>query len=96
MSVLLFSVDSGTSSHITRMREVFLSGSKTYSDYHVTCGVDTIHVVKGVGTVLFQLDSRGTLEVAGVMHVRELKMNLVSVSNLEGKVYGIRFQMLMF
>ena len=71
---------------MTRIRDVSLRVSKTYSNSHVACVVDTIHAVKKVKTVLFQLESKGSLEVARVMYVPELKMNLLSVSNLEDEV----------
>lgn len=45
-------MDSGASSHMMRMRSMFLSVSETDSDLHVVCGVNTRHVVKGVGIVV--------------------------------------------
>lgn len=59
---------------------------------HVECSVDTKHAVKGVGTVLFQLESGGSLKVADVLYVPKLKMNLLSVSALEDKGYAVVFQ----
>jgi hypothetical protein len=50
-------VDNGSSHHMTEMRSVFLSVSETGSDLHVQSGVHTMHVVKGVGCVRFQLES---------------------------------------
>jgi hypothetical protein len=49
-----------------------------------------MHGVKGVGWVIFQLESRGSLEVAGVMYVPELK--LLSVSALEDMGYAVTFK----
>ena len=46
-------VDSGSSRHMTRIRDVFLSISKTGPDRHVESGVDTVHAVRGVGHVKF-------------------------------------------
>ena len=89
LAVLLFSLDSGVFNHMTGMRDVFLTISETDSDCYVTCGVDTIHVVKWDGTVLFHLETEGYLEMAGVRHVPELKMNLLSISTLEDKGMGL-------
>lgn len=49
-------MDSGASLYMTGMMEVFLSVSETNSDMHVKVGMSTIHAMKGVGTMLFQLE----------------------------------------
>jgi hypothetical protein len=85
-------VDSGASRHMTGMRWMFLSVSKTDSNCHVDCRTSTIHAVKGVGRVRFQLESRGSLEVAEVLFVLELKVSLLSISALEDERYGVMFQ----
>jgi hypothetical protein len=53
-------------------------------------GVDTMHAVKGVGWVRFQLESGGYLEVAKVMYVPGLKSLLVS--SLEDMEYAVMFK----
>lgn len=60
-------LDNGASSHMTRMRSMFLSVSEKDSNCYVMSGMHTMHVVKGVGCVKFQLESRVYLEVAEVM-----------------------------
>jgi hypothetical protein len=52
----------------------------TSRSYH---NINTMHAVKGVGCVRFQLESGGSLEVDEVMFVPELKVNLLFVSTLE-------------
>jgi hypothetical protein len=84
-------VDSGSSRHMTGMRSVFLSVSETGSNCHVKNGVRTRHVVKGVGCVRFQLESRVSLEVDEVMYVLEMKVNLLSISALEDMGYDVMF-----
>jgi hypothetical protein len=84
-------VDSGSSCHMTGMRSMFLSILETGSDYHVDCGTNTMHAVKGVGCVRFQLESGGSLEVAKVLFVLEMKVSLLSVSALEDEGYGVVF-----
>jgi hypothetical protein len=85
-------VDSGSSRHMTGMRSMFLSVSETGSDLHVRSGASTMHAVKGVGCVRFQLESGGSLEVAEVLFVPELKVNLLSVSALEDMGYAVMFE----
>ena len=53
-------------------------------------GVDTMHAVRRVGTVLFQL-SEDSLWVAGVMHVPKLTV-LLSFSALRDEGYELVFQ----
>jgi hypothetical protein len=84
-------VDSGSSRHMTGMRSVFLSVSETGSDLHVKNGARTMHAVKGVGCVRFQLESGVSLEVDEVMYVPELKVNLLSISALEDMGYAVMF-----
>jgi hypothetical protein len=62
-------LESGSSRHMTGMRLVFLSDSETGSDSRVGSGAGTMHAVKGVECVRFQLESGGSLEVARVMYV---------------------------
>jgi hypothetical protein len=85
-------VDNGSSRHMTGMRSMFLNVSETDSDCHVDCGTSTIHVVKGVGCVRFQLESGGSLEVAEVLFVLELKVSLLSVLALVDEGYGVVFR----
>jgi hypothetical protein len=39
------------------------------ADLHVRSGARTMHVVKGVGCIRFQLELGGSLEVAELMYV---------------------------
>ena len=75
---------------MTGMRSVFLSVLEMGSDLHVQSGASTMHAMKGVGCVRFQLESRGSLEVAEVLFVSELKESLLPVSALEDEGYGAR------
>jgi hypothetical protein len=84
-------VDSGASRHMTGMRLVFLSLSETDSDCCVGVGTGPQLAVKGVGSVRFQLVSRGFLEVGGVLYVPEMMVNLLSVSSLEVDGFGVAF-----
>jgi len=50
-------VDTGSSRHMMGIKSMFLNVSETNLDCHVGCGTTTMHVVKGVGCVRFQLES---------------------------------------
>jgi hypothetical protein len=47
--------------------------------------------VKGVGSVRFQLELGGFLEVVGVLYIPEMTVNLLSVSTLEVDEFGVAF-----
>jgi hypothetical protein len=72
--------------------ELFTSWSEMDSDLHVELGTHAKCGVEGVGTVRFQLESGGSLEVVDVLYVPELRRNLLSVSALEDKGYAVLFQ----
>ena len=84
-------MDSGSSHHMMGMRLMFLSISKTNSNYYADSGVNTMHAVKGVVCVRFLLKSRGSMEVAEVLFVLEMKISLILVSTLEDDGYGVVF-----
>jgi hypothetical protein len=63
-----------------------------YSGSHVELGDDAKYTVEGEGTILFQLESGGSLEAQDVLYVPELKKNLLSVSALEDRVLSVLFK----
>jgi hypothetical protein len=77
-------MDSGASHHMMGTQELFTSLSMKDLDLHVD--------VEGVGTIRFQLESRGSMEVADVLYVQELKKSLLSVSTMEDRGYAITFE----
>jgi hypothetical protein len=81
-------VDSGATSHMTRMLDSFLFISEIDPD-HVMNGT---HQIRGVNSVRFLLDFGKTLEVEGVLFVPGLRVNLFSVSDLEDTGYVITFE----
>jgi hypothetical protein len=58
----------------------------------VEFGTHAMSGVEGVGTVRFQLESGGSLEVADVLYVPESRRNLLVVLALEDKGYVVLFQ----
>jgi hypothetical protein len=85
-------MDNGSSSHIMGMKSMFLSVSKTGSNLHVRCGASTMHAMKGVGCVTFQLESSGSLDEVEVLYVPEMKVNFLSVLALEDMGYAMMFK----
>ena len=55
------------------------------------CGASTIHAVKRVAKVRFQLELGGILEVPKVLFVPERPVNLLLVSSLEVDGCGVVF-----
>lgn len=90
---LAWFLDRGASWHMTGMRNVFLSYSELGSRNYVGCGVSTSHVlaVRGVGSVKFQLESRGYLELVEVLYVPKLLINILSVLGFEMDRCGLVF-----
>lgn len=84
-------VDSGSSHHVTRLREIFLSFTKIDFDCYVGYKTKGKHEVKGIGTVRFQLEVGGFLEIEHMLFVPKLRMNLHSVSSFKDGGYGITF-----
>jgi hypothetical protein len=77
---------------MTGMRSMFLSVLEKDSNCYVKSGMHTMHVMKRVGCVTFQLESGVSLEVAGVMYVPRLKVNFFSISSLEDMGYAVTFE----
>jgi hypothetical protein len=85
-------VDSGASHHMTSARELFTNLMEQDSGVHVELCNDAKYVVKGVGTILFQLESSSSLEVKDVLYVPGLKKNLLAVVVMEDNGFVVEFQ----
>lgn len=70
-------MDSVSSEHMTRMRNVFFSFEDINSDCYLGSGTNTKYAMKGVGYIRFQLKSRESLEMVETLFVLELKVNLL-------------------
>jgi hypothetical protein len=84
-------VENRASQHMMGMRSMFLSFSKINSNCYVGCVASTIHAVKGVGCVIYQLELGGFLELAKVLFAPKILVNLLSVSSLEVDGCGFLF-----
>jgi hypothetical protein len=58
----------------------------------VELGDDVKYAIEGEGTIVFHLESRGSLEAQDVLYAPEMKKNLLSVSALENKGFAVLFQ----
>lgn len=57
----------------------------------VELGDNSQYVVKGVGKTSLQLETRDQIHMNNVLYVPGLKKNLLSISALEDKGYGVTF-----
>jgi hypothetical protein len=76
-------MDSGSLHHLARMRSVFLTFSELDTDCYVGYGTNTKQTIRGYGYVRFQLELGGFLGIEQMLYVPDLKVNLLSVANLE-------------
>lgn len=58
---------------------------------NIEMGDDGKYQVEGIGTIRFERESGNPLYLRDVLYVPGLRKNLVSVSTLEDKGYGITF-----
>jgi hypothetical protein len=77
---------------MTEAWELFSSLTEMDSGIHVELGDDAKYVVKGEGTILFQLESGNSFDAQDVLYVPGLKKNLLSISVMEDKGFVIIFQ----
>jgi hypothetical protein len=85
-------LDSGASRHMIEAHELFSSVTERDSDVHVQLGDDAKYVVKGEGTITFQLESGGLLDAHDVLYVPSLKKKFLSVSAMEDRGFVVAFQ----
>lgn len=85
-------IDSGTSAHMSGLRECFSELTKRGVDVEVELGDDRVVSTVGRGTVAFQRESRPPLRFRDVFYVPGLKKNLISVSTIEDKGFEVRFR----
>lgn len=81
-------VDSGATNHMNGILDSF----QYLKEISSGCVVNGTHEVKGVGTVKFQLDLGKTLEVNGVLYTPSLRVNVLSVADLEDDGYTVMFR----
>ena len=84
-------LDSGTSFHMTRDKELFSDLEEKYLQMHIDMGDDGRYSVTSIGTITFERDSGKPFQLKDVIHVPGLKKNLVWVPILEDRGYDFVF-----
>ena len=84
-------LDSGASFHMTGDRDLFSDLEDKDLGVHIEMGDDGRYSATGIGTISFQRESGKPFVLKDVMHVPELKKNLISVAMLEDKGYDVVF-----
>jgi hypothetical protein len=84
-------LDSEASQHMIGMRLVFSSLLEIDSDCWVAVGTGPQLTMKGVGSVRFQLESGGFLEVSELLYIPELIVDFLLVSSLDESGFGVVF-----
>ena len=82
-------IDSGASSHMTSDRDMFAEMSETDLELEVVLGDDTMVRAVGRGTVCFDRESMQPMILRDVLYVPGLKKNLVSVSMIKDRGFGV-------
>ena len=85
-------IDSGASTHMSGVREVFSELTKREIDVEVELGDDRVVKAVGRGTVAFQRESQPLLRFRNVYYVPRLKKNLISVSTIEDRGLEVLFR----
>jgi hypothetical protein len=85
-------LDNVASLHMTEARELFNSLTESDTNLHVKPVDDAKYAVNGEGIVMFQLDSRGSLDAQDVLYIPGLKKNFLSVSAMNEKGFTVTFQ----
>ena len=84
-------IDSGASWHMTGFRECFSKYREEKMNFQITTGNKAKCTPVGKGTIAFQTKSRERFHATNVLHVPGLGMNLLSMSQLQGKGYDVYF-----
>ena len=82
-------IDRGASNHMTGDHDMFSHMSETDLEMEVVLGDDTVVSAVGHGTVPFERESMQPMFLRDVFFVPGLKKNLVSVSMIEDRGFGV-------
>jgi hypothetical protein len=84
-------IDSGAPSHMTRVRAYFYSLKEEGIDLYIEIGNNAKHWATSHGTITFQRESEKLLMVKDVLYVPRMTKNQISVSALEDRGYVVTF-----
>jgi hypothetical protein len=82
-------IDSSASKHMTGHRNILSCISEKKLSQKVTLGDDYQYPIKGVGESNHKLNLGNSLKMKDVLYVPGLKKNLLSISALENKGFGV-------
>ena len=77
---------------MTGVREYFSELSENGTDIEVVLCDDRVVRAVGVGTLIFQRESKPPLKVSDVLYVPGMRKNLIFVSALEDRGYELLFK----
>jgi transposase InsO family protein len=84
-------IDSGASKHMTGQRDILSCLSEKKFSQKVTLVDDYQYPIKGVGESNYKLNSGTPMKMKDVLYVPGLTKNLLSISTLEKKGFGVAF-----
>ena len=84
-------INSWASAHMTRVRECFSNYQEEQMNFKITIGKKAKCTPIGRGSIVFQTEVGNKLRATNVLHVPGLGMNLLSMSQLQNKGYGVYF-----
>jgi hypothetical protein len=84
-------LDSGASFHMTGDKDIFSDLEEKYLKMHIEMGDNGRYSTTGIGTIIFQRESGKPFQLKDVMHVPGPKKNLVLVTMLVDRGYGVVF-----
>jgi hypothetical protein len=84
-------IDSGASKHMTCQRNILSSLTEKNFPQKVTLADDYQYPIKGVGESNYKLDSGTPMKMKDVLYVPGLTKNLLSISALDKKGFGVAF-----
>eukprot|EP00253_Pinus_taeda_P003183 PITA_03183 len=90
-SMGIWLIDSGASRHFTSYKEVLHNLIEKETNLEIVLGDNMKYSVKGVGNVSLKLNQGNTIHLQDVLHVPDLKKNLVSISTMEDEGYKVTF-----
>lgn len=90
-SLEVWYIDSGASWNMMGIRECFLEYGEEKMNFQITMGNKAKCTPVGKGTIVFQTELGERFRATNVLHVPGLGMNLLSVSQIQGKGYDVYF-----
>jgi hypothetical protein len=82
---------SGAYCHMIEARDLFSNLTESDTNIHLQLGDNAKYVVKGEETIIFHLESGGSLDSQDVLYIPCLKKNFLLVSAMEDKDFFITF-----